>query len=177
MPGCAYTHAALSVHAELSGAGLDDDFAIQLASARMELTEINLSNNQISDAGLAALCCALHPGASAADTTRLSLAYNCITENGAAELARALHAGATLQHLSLEGNHISAEGAQAIAQAVQRSKLVGVHMSYNSTGVSQLACWAPALQSPWLEVLEVAQLASRAEMVRALRRQHCWELP
>jgi NLR family CARD domain-containing protein 3 len=154
---------------------LDDRFVEQLAAACIQPAHINLSNNQITDAGVAALCSALRPGGGSTSVRSISLAYNCITDEGAAALANLLQEGCNLENLCLEGNHIGPKGARRVAQAAACSQLSAALMSYNALDSSQLEAWAQALAHARLQVLEVAQLTSHSKQVRALvyKGQNC----
>ena len=162
--------------AELSDASIGDEFLSALSGADIRARCLNFSNNQISDAGVLALCAAIRPGAPHVQSIRrLSLAYNCITCAGAHALAQVLHEGANLLELDLEGNNIAAEGANVLAHALPGSTVEIMRMSYNSLGSPLLSSWTPAMRSKQLKVLELAQLASSSVQVRLC--VHCADAP
>jgi Leucine Rich repeat len=156
-------HSRLLSFAEISDAGLTDEFATRFAktalfSAASPCHAILLPNNHLSDAGLAALCAVMESTGVKHPLRQLSLAYNCITDVGAKALALALSSGSSLEVLNLEGNMVGTAGARDLAAALPAAPISAVHLSFNGSSTADLSCWAGALQSPWLEVLEVAQL-------------------
>jgi hypothetical protein len=154
--------------AEVSGCNLGDTFASEFAARSQGVAgvvAISLSNNQISDVGLQSLCSKLGGTNAAQHLQQIDLAYNCITSSGAITLARVLQSGSPLEDLNLEGNHIDQSGMHALAEALPKSRLRLLNLSFVSTEPVQLSMWIPALQSKHLQSLEVAQLATHESEV------------
>lgn len=159
------------------GCGIGDPFVAAYATqAPAFAATLVLSNNHVSDAGVAALCAAPR-----GTLRHLGLAYNCITTEGALALAALLHEahphahhrceGSSprgLDHLNLEGNHIDNSGARAIAQAAAGggAGAVSVNLSYVSSEAPELSVWAAALAAGRLQSLELAQLMTHNVEVR-----------
>jgi len=86
------------------------------------LARINLSANEMGDAGAAALAEAV--ARSARPITHLHLARNKITAVGAAAIAAAVAKNPSMRVLSLEHNHIGDDGAAALADALRQNPLL-----------------------------------------------------
>jgi Ran GTPase-activating protein (RanGAP) involved in mRNA processing and transport len=137
-----------------------------LFSAASPCHALLLASNQISDAGLSALCDVLEGTGSKHPIRHFSLAYNCITDGGAQAMAQVLTSGSSIEVLNFEGNMIGQRGARDLAAALPAAPVTALHLSFNASGTSDLTCWTTALQSPWLETLEVAQLKMHSSEVR-----------
>jgi hypothetical protein len=154
-----------------------DAFASEFAARSQGVIALSLSNNQISDVGLQSLCSKLGGPNISQHLQRLNVAYNCITSSGAITIARMLQSGSPLEDLNLEGNHIDQSGMCAIAEAVPKSRLNSVNLSFVSTEPIQLGTWIPALHSNRLQRLEVAQLATHeAEVCTSVMMMHTSEM-
>ena len=85
------------------------------------LTYLDLSNNNIGDAGATALATALHTNIS---LTALSLYNNNIGDAGATALATALHTNTSLTTLDLRYNNIGAAGVNTLMIALQTNTIL-----------------------------------------------------
>ncbi len=85
-----------------------------------KLTELKLSDNAITDAGVVSLSQALQ--SVACQVTSLDLGCNQISDDGAASLSQALQSSACqLSSLDLSQNQIADAGADSLSQALQSS--------------------------------------------------------
>lgn len=84
--------------------------------AATHVTELHLRNNQISDAGLTALC-----KASAPSLEYISLSSNRVGDEGAKALTAALAAGAwpRMRQIYIGGNAIGGDARKALKAAAQ----------------------------------------------------------
>jgi Ran GTPase-activating protein (RanGAP) involved in mRNA processing and transport len=112
--------------------------------ARMaQLTSLDLSLNDIGDAGAASLAPSLAP---MAQLTSLKLGYNAIGDAGAASLAPSLVRMARLTSLDLSDNGIYAAGAASLAPSLaQMAQLTSLDLSDNGIGAAGAASLAPSL--------------------------------
>lgn len=117
------------------------------------LTELSLQGNQITDAGVEALCLALHGGGNGSPCprlTRLSLASNQCGPAGVRALADMLCTGAVphLAHLRLGRNQIGAEGAVSLATGLVESKtpLCALSLHNNALGAEGVRALAAAFE-------------------------------
>ena len=137
--------AALSSH-DLSGAAAApvDDFVSQLSDAGLKekvragwtqhgkTAKLYLGNNNIDDAGAAALAGALEKNTV---LTKIYLGGNTIDDAGATALAGALGKNTKLTRLGLHYNNIGDAGATALAAALEKNTVLtelGLH--YNNIG-------------------------------------------
>lgn len=104
------------------------------------LEKLNLSWNQVSDAGAQALGKALEVNKTLKE---LYLSFNEICDQGAIALGKALSVNKTLTHLHLPCNKINELGAAALAKALETNKtlktLVLIGNNIGDTGATALA--------------------------------------
>ncbi|KAL9965330.1 hypothetical protein ACROYT_G029117 [Oculina patagonica] len=107
-----------------------------------KVTTLDLSDNQITDIGVANLCKALqHPSCK---VTTLNLSGNQITDTGVARLCEALqHKSCKVTTLNLSGNQITDTGVARLCEALQHisCKVTTLNLSGNQitdTGVTRL---------------------------------------
>ncbi|MBX9702595.1 MAG: leucine-rich repeat domain-containing protein [Silvanigrellaceae bacterium] len=103
-----------------------------LLSKFSKLTHLDLSINQIGDAGAQALAAAI---ANRTNLTHLDLYQNQIGDAGAQALADALANHTNLTRLDLSKNQIGDAGAQALADALaNHTKLTHLNLNFNPIG-------------------------------------------
>lgn len=132
---------------DLSACGIGDTGAEALAIALEKhplcVRHLDLSNNQISDEGAAALGRALSSGTNPGKLETLDLSNNKDIENsGAKAIAQALEKG-TVSNILLRSCHIQADGAASFATALKtigrrtsgRPSFVRVDLSGNPLGI------------------------------------------
>ena len=136
------------------------------------LTALDLSDNNIGDAGTARLCQALMHNTG---LTSLSLGDNCVSQAGAASIASALRALPRLVKISLAGNRILSAGASEIATALSctRLRLTSLSLSGGAIGIKGAAAVGSALipragELPSLLKLDLSACDLRAEGVQEL---------
>ena len=101
-----------------------------LEKIRLGVTELDLDNAGISDAGMTVIAQALRHSR----LRTLSLSRNALGDAGALRLAEALpHCGEHLTHLKLHNNMIGEVGASGIARALSSSKIRWFWLSENIT--------------------------------------------
>ena len=98
------------------------------------LNTLDLSRNNISDAGATALAQALHHNST---LERLDLSSNNISDAGATALAQALHHNSTLKELDLSHNNISDVGATDLAQALRHNSTLRKLELYHNDGIGE----------------------------------------
>ena len=134
---------------ELPGCGLNDqcvDCMRELVSSR--LTELLLSLNEITDAGVISLSQALQ--SAACKVTTLDLSFNQITDAGVTSLSQALQSSACkVTTLHLRGNQITDAGVISLSQALQSSacKVTTLDLSGNQITDAGVTSLSQALQS------------------------------
>ena len=99
------------------------------------LAELDLTDNNIGDAGAKAIADAIGASGSLAE---LFLGQNQIGDAGAKELARAISASGSLARLSLAGNNIGAAGVKAIAEAIRASGSLALKTLWVSSNLAEL---------------------------------------
>ena len=95
---------------------------------------LNLSHNNISDAGATDLAQALHHNST---LNRLGLSSINISDVGATDLAQALHHNSTLKELYLSHNNISDVGATDLAQALHHNSTLKVLLLHDNYGIGE----------------------------------------
>ena len=131
----------------LSNDNIGDAGAASLAEAmkvNTTLTHLNLESNNIGDAGAASLA-----GAVKVNTklTQLDLQSNNIGVAGAASLAEAMKVNTTLTQLNLESINIGVAGAASLAEAMKVNKtLTQLNLESNDIGDAGAASLAEAMK-------------------------------
>ena len=134
---------------QLSNCGLTGecvDCMRELVSSR--LTELDLSNNKITDAGVISLSQALK--SSACKVTTLNLVANQITDAGVISLSQALKSSACkVTTLDLVANQITDAGVISLSQALQSSacKVTTLNLCNNQITDAGVISLSQALQS------------------------------
>ena len=121
----------------LSRNNISDAGATDIAQAlhhNSTLNTLDLSNNNISDAGATDLAQALHHNSTLKE---LYLSSNNISDAGATDLAQALHHNSTLKELYLSHNSISDAGATALAQALHHNSTLKELELYGNYGIGE----------------------------------------
>ena len=155
---------------DLSACGLDDGAVATLAEAlatNVTITALNLSGNEVGDAGAVALCAALLPTSPPAGSTssrlppplaHLDLSDNAIGPVGAAALGHAVSGAVCLLSLSLSHCPITDDGASALLLPLQpsgpnaarqaRPKLVELHLRACGLGLRACVALAAVVRAP-----------------------------
>ncbi|XP_076126817.1 uncharacterized protein LOC143106430 [Alosa pseudoharengus] len=141
-----------SQKALLNSCGLTESSCAGLASvltkASSKLKDLDLSDNNIGDSGVQALCCGLGNPNSALET--LSLSYCSIGEEGFRALASALRSNPShMRELQLSGNKAGNSGVKHLSSLLEdpNCKLETLHLSYCSIGEEGFRALASALRS------------------------------
>jgi hypothetical protein len=151
----------------LPACGLDDGAAATLAEALATggtLTSLDLSGNDVSDAGAVALCAALLPrpqptSRSPPPLAHLDLSDNAIGAVGAAALGHAVSGAVCLLTLNLSHNPITDDGASALLLPLQpsgpnhaarqaRPRLVELHLRGCGLGLRACVALAAVVRAP-----------------------------
>ena len=134
-------------HLNLTDNNIGDAGAASLAEAmkvNTTLTQLSLWDNNIGAAGAASLAEAMKVNTT---LTQLSLWDNNIGDAGAASLAEAMKVNTTLTQLSLWNNNIGAAGAASLAEAMKVNKtLTELDLSKNYVGDAVAASLAEAMK-------------------------------
>ena len=110
----------------------------------LNLTNLDLSDNGISDAGATCIAEAMKVNKT---LTNLDLTGNDISAAGATCIAEAMKVNKTLTNLDLTGNDISAAGATCIAEAMKVNKtLTNLNLSDNGISDAGATCIAEAMK-------------------------------
>ena len=110
----------------------------------LNLTNLNLSYNVISDAGATCIAEAIKVNKT---LTNLNLSYNGISDVGATCIAEAMKVNKTLTNLNLSQNGISDAGATCIAEAMKVNKtLTNLDLSRNRISAAGATCIAEAMK-------------------------------
>ena len=110
----------------------------------LNLTNLDLSENDISDAGATCIAEAIKVNKT---LTNLNLSYNGISAAGATCIAEAIKVNKTLTNLDLRYNGISAAGATCIAEAIKVNKtLTNLNLSGNGIGDAGATSIAEAIK-------------------------------
>ncbi|XP_066024158.1 protein NLRC3-like isoform X2 [Pocillopora verrucosa] len=110
----------------------------------LNLTNLNLSYNVISDAGATCIAEAIKVNKT---LTNLDLRRNDISAAGATCIAEAIKVNKTLTNLDLSNNVIRAAGATCIAEAIKVNKtLTNLDLSYNVISDAGATCIAEAIK-------------------------------
>jgi hypothetical protein len=109
------------------------------------ITELNLWNNQLGDAGAQALAAALKTNTA---LTTLDLSYNDLGDAGAQALAAALKTNPSLATLQLGSNQLGEAGAQALAAALKtNTALTTLYLGGNQLGDAGAQALAEVLKT------------------------------
>ncbi|XP_066024111.1 NLR family CARD domain-containing protein 3-like isoform X2 [Pocillopora verrucosa] len=110
----------------------------------LNLTNLDLSRNRISDAGATCIAEAIKVNKT---LTNLYLHNNGISAAGATCIAEAIKVNKTLTNLDLSGNDISAAGATCIAEAIKVNKtLTNLDLDNNGISDAGATCIAEAIK-------------------------------
>ncbi|XP_066024648.1 NLR family CARD domain-containing protein 3-like isoform X2 [Pocillopora verrucosa] len=110
----------------------------------LNLTNLNLSYNRISDAGAACIAEAIKVNKT---LTNLDLSWNDISAAGATCIAEAIKVNKTLTNLNLSKNDFSDAGATCIAEAIKVNKtLTNLNLCYNDISAAGATCIAEAIK-------------------------------
>nr|XP_058960216.1 protein NLRC5-like [Pocillopora verrucosa] len=110
----------------------------------LNLTNLNLQNNGISDAGATCIAEAIKVNKT---LTNLNLSWNGISDAGATCIAEAIKVNKTLTNLNLSLNGISAAGATCIAEAIKVNKtLTNLNLRNNGISAAGATCIAEAIK-------------------------------
>nr|XP_058973955.1 uncharacterized protein LOC131800284 [Pocillopora verrucosa] len=110
----------------------------------LNLTNLDLSDNGISDAGATCIAEAIKVNKT---LTNLDLSFNGISAAGATCIAEAIKVNKTLTNLDLSYNGISAAGATCIAEAIKVNKtLTNLDLSFNGISDAGATCIAEAIK-------------------------------
>nr|XP_058950860.1 NACHT, LRR and PYD domains-containing protein 12-like isoform X2 [Pocillopora verrucosa]XP_058950861.1 NACHT, LRR and PYD domains-containing protein 12-like isoform X2 [Pocillopora verrucosa] len=110
----------------------------------LNLTNLSLSYNGISDAGATCIAEAMKVNKT---LTNLYLSGNGISDAGATCIAEAMKVNKTLTNLNLSGNGISDAGATCIAEAMKVNKtLTNLYLSSNGISAAGATCIAEAMK-------------------------------
>jgi hypothetical protein len=152
---------------------LDSLPRLPLTRLKIYLTELNLSYNEIGDAGVVSLAKALEVNATLttlwlienqigdtgacslsnalevnATLTKLNLSHNCIGDPGAIGLSKALEVNTTLAILSLFDIRIGDAGAVGFTKAVEaNARLTNLYLRFNELGSASTSAIRTAWQS------------------------------
>jgi hypothetical protein len=109
-------------------------------------TEVNLSGNNIGDAGCQGFAIAIaHQEHSA--LRKVNFSDNNINDHGAKALAELLSKNSTIRHLDISGNKITAEGAGRLAEALANSdSIVTFNILDNRIGADGFMAFLAALE-------------------------------
>ena len=123
------------------------DFHTQLSKSfgtGMNLTNLDLSENDISDAGATCIAEAIKVNKT---LTTLDLSFTGISDVGATCIAEAIKVNKTLTNLYLSENRISDAGATCIAEAIKVNKtLTNLDLSLNGISDAGATCIAEAIK-------------------------------
>ncbi|CAH3167459.1 unnamed protein product [Pocillopora meandrina] len=116
----------------------------KLFGTGLNLTNLDLSFNGISDAGATCIAEAIKVNKT---LTNLDLRGNGISDAGATCIAEAIKVNKTLTNLDLSGNGISAAGATCIAEAIKVNKtLTNLYLPVNVISDAGATCIAEAIK-------------------------------
>ncbi|PFX24153.1 Protein NLRC5 [Stylophora pistillata] len=121
--------------------------------AKWKLTKLDLSYNQITDAGVVSLCQALQTPT--CKLTTLNLMSNQLTDAGVISLCQALHTPTcTLTTLHLNANQITNGGVVSLCQALQTPtcKLTTLDLSHHQITDAGVVSLCQVLQTPTCEL-------------------------
>ena len=132
---------------DLSENDISDAGATCIAEAikvNKTLTNLDLSENAISGAGATCIAEAIKVNKT---LTNLDLSYNGISDAGATCIAEAMKVNKTLTNLSLYGNRISDAGVTCIDEAIKVNKtLTNLDLSENAISDAGATCIAEAMK-------------------------------